>query len=479
MVENVLQVLIAIGTVFFFWRIEVTIMAAVLASALGLTLLFSYWQWRRTLVRFTDSDVIVERDTLFKLKKVLPYSKIASVNLTQGVVNRLFGTSKLLININSGHNAVAPEASLTFKRELAEGLRRDISLHLYDRGLSLEIEKGGEQVISFSTMDVVLHSLFSVSTFQTLLGALFLANSVFELYSSAATEMGSLGSALTSLGMFFLVQIVPSVAQLFRYYNFKVQRKGDIIHLQHGLLRTYKSSFSVTKINAVRVQSTLVSRLLHRSCIEAEVVGIATGDGNGSSRPVICLLKDDGEVRKAMEELVPEFVYEREPRRQPEGAWKVLGIQTVIASLLLAAVMAYPSYVAYQEISSQPGAMGLLAYAPPAVTALVVLTALYAARASYRVREMDTGEGLFTFVSGILDRQTVTMSYDKVQMVRITQGPLARRFGVSRGTVHMLSSMGSRSVSSGLFPPPQLERISEIVMDRMTTGKYDHRVNGT
>ena len=160
------------------------------------------------LIRFNETEVVIERDTLFKLKKVLPYSKIAAVNISQGLVNRIFGTSKLMININSGHNAIVPEASLTFKREVAERLRSEMSRHLYDQGLPAEEDM--RSIVSFSTKDVVIHSLFSVPTSQTLLGGAFLANSVLEMYNSVTTEMGAGGTAIPSLFMFFLLQIVPS-----------------------------------------------------------------------------------------------------------------------------------------------------------------------------------------------------------------------------------------------------------------------------
>jgi len=476
-VENTLQIIVAIALfLIFLGRLDLTLVAALGAAALVLTLLFSYRQWKRTLIRFNETEVVIERNTLFKLKKVLPYSKIASVNISQGLVNRIFGTSKLMININSGHNAIVPEASLTFKREVAERLRSEMSRHLYDQ--SLPAEGDMRSLVSFSTKDVVIHSLFSVPTSQTLLGGAFLANSILEMYNSVTTEMGAGGTAIPSLFMFFLIQMVPSITQLFRYYNFKVQRQGEFLYLQHGLIRTYKTSFRISKINAVRVKSTLASRLMHRSCIEAEVVGIASGDSEGSSRPVICLLKDDETIGKVLGELVPEFVYGRTPGKQPVGAWNVLRIRTLVASVLLVLAMAYPSVALYREYASGEGLSNLAAYILPLLTALAIVAAVYAARVSYQVREIDLGEDLFTFVNGILDRETVVMSYDKVQMVQVTKGPIARRFGVSRGTVHLLSSTGSKSITSGLFPEDHLDRIGDIVMERMASGKYDRRLNG-
>jgi len=475
--ENSIQILVPIVVILFVARrFDISVIAALISAALVLAVLFNYRQWKMTVIRFGETDVVIERSTLFKLKKTLPYSKIAAVNVNRGIVNRLFGTSRLMININSGHNAMAPEAALTFKRDMADRIRTELSQRLYQH--ELPVEESGETLVSFSPADVVLHSLFAVPTLQNLLGALFLVNSVYELYLSVATDAAAGGSALISLGMFFLVQVVPSVMQLFRYYNFKVYRKGDVIYLQHGLVRTYRTSFPISKVNAVRVKSTLASRLLHRSCIEAEVVGIATNDGNGNTRPVICLLKDDATIQRLLGELVPEFVYERWPSKQPSGARSVLRVRTIIASLALVAVMAYPSLIIYGDEAPRAGMMALSPFVLPALTALAVLAFVGAARASYRIRELDIGEELFTFVNGILDRETVIMSYDKVQMVWVVRGPIARRFDVASATVYMLSSTGTKNVSSGLFPESELKRIGDIVMERIASGKYDPRRSG-
>ena len=415
-----------------------------------------------------------------KMKKTLPYARMASVNVNRDIANRIFGTAKVLININSGASATTPEAVLTFRQDVAERLRSEMSQHLYDHDISPDEEETIESLATFTPLDVVIHGLCSVPTYQTILGSAFLAYSVFELYISLVSGVEAGAGALFSLVMFVTVQIMPSVSLMFRYYNYRVYRRGDTIYLQHGLIRTYRTSFSVSRVNAVRVKSTLAARILGRSCIEAEVVGLASEDGE-SSRPVLCLLKDDATQQRVFRELVPEFVYARSPDKQPEGAKRVLLIRAVLGSLALAAVMVIPSLYVSREAAALAGTTGIpgvvLQSVLPLVTAAAVLAILYAAHVSYRVTEFDAGDDLFTFVNGAVDRETVVMNYDKVQMVWTAEGPVARVFGVCRGSVYMLSSTGSSSVTSGYFPESHLNRINEIVMGRIASGKYDYRLN--
>jgi len=474
-VENSLSVVVLIALLV--GRFETTAVAGVLAAAVVVLLLFNYRQWKLTTILFGETEVVVERDTLFKMKKTLPYAKIASVNVNRGIVNRLFGTSKLQININSGSSATVPEAVLTFREDMADELRSAILERRCDREALPDEDEPAESLVSFSPADVIVHGLFSVPTYQTLFGSVFLAYSVVELYASAGAGFGGDGRALVSLLIFVALQIAPAVSLIFRYYNYRVYRRGETIYLEHGLLRTYKTSFEVSRVNAVRVKSTLAARLLRRSWIEAEVVGLASGTGE-SLRPVLCLLKDDATQQRLLRELVPEFVYERSPERQPAGGRNVLLVRAAIASLALALAMTYPLIYVCRETSALAGAAGVvLPWVLPLVTALAVLAIFCATRVSYRITEFDTGRDLFTFVNGAVDRETIVMNYDKVQMVWITRGPVARLFDVARAEVYLLSSTGGASVSSGYFSEDRLDVIGETVMERIASGEYDYRKN--
>jgi putative membrane protein len=140
--------------------------------------------------------------------------------------------------------------------------------------------------------------------------------------------------------------------------------------------------------------------------------------------------------------------------------------------------MIYPSIAVYRATAPLTGIAGtVLPFALPLATAAVVLTICYATYVSYRVTEFGTDSDLFTFVNGAVDRETVVMNYDRVQMVWITEGPAARFFGVARGQVYLLSAIGGASVGSGYFDEGRLAAIGKTVMARIASGEYDYRKN--
>lgn len=120
----------------------------------------------------------------------------------------------------------------------------------------------------------------------------------------------------------------------------------------------------------------------------------------------------------------------------------------------------------------------ILMYIPIAISALIVLLLLTCAHLSYNVKEFDMGGNLFTFVNGIVDRETTIINYDRVQVINIASSRIAHHFGLAKCKISLLSSMGERTITSGYFPESELSKIAERIIERISTGEYDYRLNG-
>lgn len=92
-----------------------------------------------------------------------------------------------------------------------------------------------------------------------------------------------------------------------------------------------------------------------------------------------------------------------------------------------------------------------------------------------RNRGFDMGGESFLLEYGGYDVTSEFILYDKVQRTEVSSGPIQRRFGSAVLQTAVMSSAGSRTISSGLFPPEELERVSVEVMARIRDGRYDFR----
>lgn len=94
--ENLMRFAI-FAVIFLLVSVEERPIEAFLAigGLLGVAAIILFLRWRRTTVQFNENELIVERNTIFKMKRSIPYSKIASINVNRTIISRMFGTSRL------------------------------------------------------------------------------------------------------------------------------------------------------------------------------------------------------------------------------------------------------------------------------------------------------------------------------------------------------------------------------------------------
>ncbi|MDN5358098.1 MAG: putative rane protein [Candidatus Methanomethylophilaceae archaeon] len=446
---------------------------ATFLSLVGATAWVSYWRWKRTTIKFGETEVTVFRDTVFKKEIRIAYTKIASINVNCGIINRLTNTSRLMININSNVNANAPELTLTFGVDVSDRIRANLSQTMYRNNNIPADDATIPSIVTITRKDVVLHGLLSQPTGSVIFGIIMFAFGIYEMIVST----GDFASGLIAIALAFVSYVLPVIAMIFHYFNYKIYRIGDTIYISHGFIRTYNKSFKVSKINAVRIRSPLIPRLIKRYMLDAEVVGLASNDNNNGNNiaPLLCPMKDIGTIEKVMSAIVPEFVYDTEMKNQPKEAAKPIFIRATLWSLIFA-VIAYVFYdtMRYVQmdgwVDTEHAAAVIIIVSAVAVAGLFINGAM-----SRRIVQYGKGEDKITFLIGVVDRKIATMSYDKIQIAEVESGPFSRPYGLARCNISLLSSIGSQKIKSGYFDAKELEAISEEVIARIKDGRYDYR----
>lgn len=451
----------------------IAIPSVIFSIIMAIAVWISYWRWRRTIIVFKATELSIFRDTVFKREIRIAYTKIASINVNRGVINRLTNTSKLIININSSVNAIIPEATLTFGLEQSDRIRADLSDKMYDNRICTVEHANIPSIVTITKGDVILHSLLSQPTASAIFGIGMFIIGVYELFTIA----GNAAAGAIALFIAIITYVIPVMVMIIHYFNYKIYRVGDTIYVSHGLIRTYHKSFKVTKINAVRLRSPLLPRIIGRYMLDAEVVGIASGADEGSSdlAPLLCPMKDKGTIYRVLDALVPEYKHEAEMKRQPREAAMPIFIRASMWSMIFVAI----AYAFYDGMTRIPDIEGLdveeVAIAVIAVSSIIVIALFINGIWSRRIVEYGRAEDVFTFISGVVDRVIVTVPYDKVQMAKVSSGPLSRPYGLARCDVSVLSSLGSMNINSGYFDAKELEEIPDEVVNRIKDGRYDYR----
>jgi len=456
-----------INTILMDMFIGLIIVAAIVTIAFVIICIY----WARRTISFGPDEAVVESKILYKKMKTIPYSKIGSVNLNRGVFNQIFGTTTLSIHINTSANPRIPEAKFTFEEGLAEKIKRDLSKGIFDQHEATHDDTLYESVIKFSKKDVILHSIFGMPTLSFIFGFLMLLYSLLSVMFLEGT------GTLFALLIFATTQPIPMIMSILKYLNFKIYRIDDQIHVQHGSIQKFVSKFDINRVNAIRVRRTFVARLMGRSCLEAEVVGI--NSASGESVPLLCLMSKNDEIERTIRELVPEFIYNVELMKQPAKSKRPLLLKATMYSILTVIILVLPAYSLYTDpegLGEQTAIENFLTqYLLIGVMLLCIALFFYTAHLSYKIKMISKGDSLFTVVNGLVDRTITTMQYDRIQIFKVSSSPIARRLGLARGYINLLSAMGTKKISTGYFEKEELDEIGDIMLDRLKNGEYDYR----
>lgn len=434
----------------------------------GITAAISVIIWRKTLYTFDDTELTLRRMTLARTEKHIQYTRLASVGVTRSIVNRVFGTTCLTFNVNSSVNAQSSEAKLVLKKDVADALRDELNRKIFCKDMSTEADSSVPTMIHVSNADVVLNSFIGQPTAQALFGLAMTAYAVFTLVTDRQ------GAFITAFIILLLGEVVPIISQTLRYFNYRIYRVDDTITVEGGMLSRTRMSFQVSRINSVRIREPLIARIIGRAVLEAEVVGLAIE--NDKAVPILCPLKSRAEVRDLMFRLVPEMVFDVDGTKQPRSALVPMllkdSIATVVCIIIAAAAM-----LSAGSLSDEFGSDA----ADFAIRIITIICAVVAAAffihtmLAQRNRSYEMGGESFMLVYGGYDRVEEYMLYDKVQYTSLDSGLVARRFGLSRCSFFMMSSVGMRAIRSGYFPSADLESIPAEVLDRIMDGRYDYR----
>ena len=445
-------------------------------GVLGLVIFFfAFRLWYKTTYYFEEESIQVNKATAFKADTNIPYSKISSINLTRSIVDRIIGTVTVCFNINSGVNAESPEVSLAMKADKAEELRTFVEMKIHGNVETPEEEEIHDYV-TFNDIEVIMHSFLSMPTGAVISSTIFFIYSIFALFNEKTGASG-----MFALLIFAFTLVFPIIRQLLRYFNFKAYRSGNTIFLEYGLLQTYHTSFDISRINAVRVQRPFFGRMLKRSYIQAEVVGINAMANDAT--PTLCLMTSDRHNRAIMEQLLPEFIMDEDITLQPKAAAKPLFLKAavwVVAAVSIAAVICIAMLMNKTEIIDGLGETVFYCIIGLAIgfATLYVTISLYGCVVSLRSVGYSFGDDKIQFVYGVVDRVTTIMQYDRVQIAAEVSGPLSRRYGLSTCRVSFLSSKGSvGGAQSGYMPSEDARVVSDTMMARIRDGRYDYRKN--
>lgn len=402
-----------------------------------LALLFPLWsvmRWYKTCFYIDGEHLVFERNTLMKKASRLPLSNIATVNLERNIFERIVGTAKIKLDINSA--ATASQTDFTFVLTLEKAKAFEAAL------LSAKKEEQSQQetretVFAFTNAQAVRHVILNQPVVQYVGVGALLATGIFFDKEFLGGDIFT--RALPIFGLSVLGWLAGIVMQIISACQFIIERDEKSIFISSGLLRKKSYSFEKDKINALTVRRPVLARLSGLAFAEVAVIGL----GNDKKEtPQISLLVKESELEKILAVCAADFNCTGEKTPEHKS-----GLLAATAKYLLGF-----------------GAVGVAAAFVwlPLCPVIILLGALFAVL-SHKAKSICADENILSYSQGFLSQKSCFFKYSDIQTVRFSTNAFMKRWGTGRIIISILSH-SSMSVHSTVWAEEEeFVRISQKV----------------
>lgn len=412
-------------------------------AAIGATLAVSYVRWLK--FQFTiDGDTFhVEQGILFRKNTRMAGERIQTIDTAANLAFRILGL--VTLNVHTAGATGKPEVSipaLTIAQaeDLTQALR---SLRPVTRP-PFTVE--GDAVASADTLSLAggvacvaekwtlsdrmlaLNALTSTSGFGTaLVGTIAGVGVIVEIYGLLVGPVDStppdfvliLGGLVLIVLVILVAWAVNCVLTALRYWGFSAGCGGDVIVVEHGLLRRVMRSVPLRRVQAVRYTESVPAQMVSKVAVSADCAGVMWGTEAQSGSDVLHPILEREEALRFSEAMVPGHL---PPQMQPvpRSGLPLYVVFPAIAPLIVAVAAAV--FLPY----------GWLAF-------LVPLLAAAWGVAMHKDAAWGFDEVTLALRWRIISRTTLVVRRSRIQSVQVTRNPIQRRMGLATVRVQIAS----------------------------------------
>ena len=317
-------------------------------SLLGI--LLSVLSWYRFTYRLEAGELRIEYGVLIRKKRYISINRIQSIDLTAGIIHRMFKLVKLQIETaGSGKSA---EASLNaIKLSDGEKLRNALKGRKESHP-DIEIEGQEESVnplreitpkrlllagVTSGSVGVIM--AFAAIAFSEL--EQFIPEHFYDRTFDWISELAIafiIGLAIVVLLVFWLLGIAGT---MIKYGKFAITKVGDELFITRGLLEKKQITIPLKRIQAVGIAESVIRQPFGFVTVFVEVAGGALDSGEDFSTVLFPIMKKT-EIESFLQEFLPGYSMESVHFTPlPKRAMKFYLIRACVPILVLGIVATY------------------------------------------------------------------------------------------------------------------------------------------
>jgi putative membrane protein len=441
--------------------------------ALGALVLLAWssLEWLRRTYALEGGALRLEEGVLARKLRAVPFDRIQQVDLVRKPLHRLLGVATLRVETAGGGSAAEVDldvVTLPEARTLRASLLR-AKARLADAPAGVEVaEPPAERVLLRLRLgEVMLAGITGSRAAAALvvLGPLSQASDWFPGLSDWLWgRFDPEAVAPTTPAAFLAVAVVAVVvwlglaaaSSIVTDHGFTLARVGDDLVVRRGLLERREAVLPLGRLQVVRIEESLLRRLLGLASIRIQSAGRTGGSDRTASRLAVPVLQRT-EVNRLLGELLPGAAPVLRLLAPPPVARRRAVTRSVRRTAVAVAAVALPLL-----LLTSPGAAALSSATVPVVAVLGL--AVVAGLAAYRNLGHAAGNGFLYARVGVAIRVTTVVPVAKAQSGSVRSSPFQRRSGLA--TLHVDIAGGGPTPQVYDEAEPTAERLLQVVLGR-------------
>lgn len=396
------------------------------------TVVMQIKKWLNTEYYVADNILVYKSGVFQKSREEIPFDKINTIDIGQGLFDRILGLCT--VKIDSG-SAIGKEAELKLKikYKLAEMLRDtvlSIKNSIADSDLQEEKkEEAPKKVISIR--EIMLYAItkgklgwalggyFAVMNFaddvEKITNTTIVKNLTNSIDMNNLMLQDRVKLVFMIIGMLLAVYIVMTllsiIFEIVKLYNFTIKVQDKNFNISYGLLSKKEYSIPIDKIHALKYKQGILQQALGIYTIEAITIGY--GDEK-NEKAILYPIANDDFKQKFLVSLLPEMIFSADIKKPPKHSLK----RFITMRVLLPFIVIIPLYFLAKPVPNE--------FKISVILIITLINVLFG-YLNYRNTSLGVTEKLILASEGSFVKTTTIIKQSSVQAVERKQNPYQRK----------------------------------------------------
>lgn len=413
------------GTITLYW---------ILGTFVAL-LVWGVISWLRFRFSVEEGELKIEQGVFIHKKLYLSSDRIQVIDISAGVVQRLFGL--VAVEVKTA-GSTSKEAKINaISREKAEQLKRLLrkdTVRTVEEEGEPESEETPNKVYTLNRRDLLIAASTSgrMGVALSIVGAIFsqLDQIIADQQMIRFMETHMPQSTSTSLVVLSMVAVIvvawifSFVSTVIKYYDFSVEVRDKDLMISRGLFERRQLTIPFNRIQAVQIKEGLLRQPFDFASLVIESAGYGQDEGN--SNTLFPLIHKE-RLYDFINEVIPEYHtdVEKSTGIGKTGLRRYLLRMVWLSLFIITLLWSFVPYGVYSWFILIP--MLLLGYQ------------------QYRDAGIRAGENTLILSSRLLSKTTAIIKEYRAQATQIKQNPFQSRLDLANFTIHVASGNQGRS----------------------------------